>query len=426
MKSIAKTAVFVKAILIFSGLLIVADNVYGQVPITNPSPGQVIISEFRLRGPNGENDEFIEIYNATDSTIRVIDQSSNADHQLLCPAGVVLTPQCGWALVDLSNSVGGSPTFVIPVNTEIPPRGHYLITNNGASGYSLTGYATANGSYTSEIVDGTGIALFKTAHTAAYNGSNICFGGVGVTNAPCALDGVGFDNNASPYREGTGLTTISTSGEYSFVRRFTTSGIPQDTNINADDFVLVSTNAAVYDGVQSILGAPGPENLTSPRRNTAITTGIVNTGEAAFGTNNNNYNRDTNPVTNGAAGRMSFRRTLTNPAGASGNITQIRIRIRDITTLNSPGYVSGGSQADLRALTSSTIEVTFTGGVGGTASGITLEEPPTQSLGGGLNSSWNVPLLGGLAPGQTIAVNITVGVQQAGSFRFAVIIEALP
>src|SRR5262249_61700219 len=38
--------------------------------------GQLIISEFRLRGPNGTQDEFIEIYNA-----------SNADHTLAAASG---------------------------------------------------------------------------------------------------------------------------------------------------------------------------------------------------------------------------------------------------------------------------------------------------------------------------------------------------
>jgi len=33
--------------------------------------GQVVISELRYRGPNGIRDEFVELYNNTDSTITV-------------------------------------------------------------------------------------------------------------------------------------------------------------------------------------------------------------------------------------------------------------------------------------------------------------------------------------------------------------------
>ena len=56
-----------------------------QAPTPGPSPtptpvsaGNVLISEFRLRGPNGPNDEFVELYNNTDSviTVRSVDGSS--------------------------------------------------------------------------------------------------------------------------------------------------------------------------------------------------------------------------------------------------------------------------------------------------------------------------------------------------------------
>jgi hypothetical protein len=58
---------------------------------------------------------------------------------------------------------------------------------------------------------------------------------------------------------------------------------------------------------------------------------------------------------------------------------------------------------------------------------LTLEEPPTQTNGGGLNSTLTVALLGNmLASGSTIDVQFLLGVQQQGSFRFLVNVEALP
>src|SRR5678815_5429316 len=77
--------------------------------------GSLIISEFRLRGPNGAQDEFIEIYNGS----------------------------------------------------IIPARGHWLCTNS--AGYSLAAYpsdsaldgAIGDGSYTTDIPDNTGIAPFN-------------------------------------------------------------------------------------------------------------------------------------------------------------------------------------------------------------------------------------------------------------------------
>ena len=67
---------------------------------------QLIISEFRVRGPNGANDEFIELYN-----------NSGADHTV-SSAG----PSTGYA-VAASNGVA---RCVVPNGTVIPNRGHYL------------------------------------------------------------------------------------------------------------------------------------------------------------------------------------------------------------------------------------------------------------------------------------------------------------
>src|SRR5262249_39595629 len=78
--------------------------------------GQLIISEFRVRGPNGANDEFIEIYN-----------NSGADH-------TVAGGGTGYA-VAASNGVA---RCVIPNGTVIPNRGHYLCVNS--VGYSLASY----------------------------------------------------------------------------------------------------------------------------------------------------------------------------------------------------------------------------------------------------------------------------------------------
>ena len=39
------------------------------------APGQLVISEFRLRGPNGGNDEFVEIYNNTGADHTVVSAS---------------------------------------------------------------------------------------------------------------------------------------------------------------------------------------------------------------------------------------------------------------------------------------------------------------------------------------------------------------
>jgi hypothetical protein len=61
--------------------------------------------------------------------------------------------------------------------------------------------------------------------------------------------------------------------------------------------------------------------------------------------------------------------------------------------------------------------------------GTTLETPPIQLKGGGLNStlaSGTVTLGTPLANGASINVQFLLGVQQPGTFRFLINIEALP
>jgi hypothetical protein len=58
-----------------------------------------------------------------------------------------------------------------------------------------------------------------------------------------------------------------------------------------------------------------------------------------------------------------------------------------------------------------------------------LEQPPNQINGGGYNSTVSagtITLGTPLATGASMNVQFMVGVQQTGSFRFLVIIEALP
>ena len=98
---------------------------------------QLIISEFRVRGPNGANDEFIELYN-----------NSGADHTVASAM-----PSTGYA-VAASNGVA---RCVVPNGTVIPNRGHYLCVNS--VGYSLASYPAGNGT------TATGDATYAIKHS---------------------------------------------------------------------------------------------------------------------------------------------------------------------------------------------------------------------------------------------------------------------
>lgn len=372
--------------------------------------GPIAISEFRLSGPSSENDEFIEIANNTNAPIIVTTTDGSA----------------GWTLV----GADGAARFTIPNTTVLPARGHYLgCNNNGSGGYSLAAYATCDATYTTSIANNTGVALFQTADPTNFTLAN-------------RLDAVGFNPGANAlYRSGTGLTPINiNTAQYSFVRKLTT-GLSQSTGDNAQDFVLVSQPDGPIPSIRQklggsvklggiapvpVLGAPGPEGLASPiQRNAQIAGSLIDPQctNSGLPTSACARARDTTPVGNGQFGTLSIRRTFTNNTGQP--VTRLRFRVVDITTL---GNQTKG-EADLRLLNSPVITVTRTDNTPVTVQGLTIEEPPTQASGGGLNSTVAAGIITTgtpLAPGASINVHFLLGVQQAGAYRIFVNIEALP
>src|SRR3982751_2473700 len=191
--------------------------------ISQAAAGQIIISEFRVRGPNGANDEFIELYN-----------NSGADH-------TVAGGGTGYA-VAASNGVA---RCVVPNGTVIPNRGHYLCVNS--VGYSLASYPAGNGTtatgdatFTTDIPDNAGIAIFNTSVAANFTLAN-------------RLDAVGSTSEANTlYKEGTGYPALTPfSIDYSWLRdecgkggAVNTLGLctittPKDTDNNSADFYFV-------------------------------------------------------------------------------------------------------------------------------------------------------------------------------------------
>ncbi|HZG51682.1 MAG TPA: lamin tail domain-containing protein, partial [Pyrinomonadaceae bacterium] len=331
-----------------------------------PQAGQLLISEFRLRGPfpvggeSGARDEFVEIYNNTDSSF------------------VVNTPDAssGWVVVS-SDTTAPAVRSIIPRGTIIAPRGHYLVGNG--SGYSLTSFASPDNFYIGDFPDNSGIALVRTSNAANY------------LAADNLLDAVGFNTETNAaYREGAGLPAISTNdGQYSFVRKLAT-GTPQDTNNNAADFMMVSPDAAAYGAIQSVLGVPGPQNSGSHlQRNATIKSSFVDPQCGGFGAATSACARvrtsaNANP-TNAAFGTLLIRRKFTNTTGQK--INRLRFRIVDLTT---KGNVQAG-EADLRALTSSDISVTNSNQQPVVIRGLTLGQASFQPEGGGINSTLAPP-----------------------------------
>jgi hypothetical protein len=392
---------------------------------------QLIISEFRVRGPNGANDEFIEIYN-----------NSGADH-------IVAADGTGYAVA----ASDGVARCVIPNGTNIPNRGHYLCVNS--VGYSLASYPAGNGTtatgdatYTTNIPDNAGIAIFNTSVALDFVLAN-------------RLDAVGSTSEANTvYKEGTGYPALTPfSIDYSFYRdlcgksgSITTFGecpisTPKDTNNNAADFVFVDTNGTSA-GAGQRLGTPGPENLSSPISQEVSMSGALidatlskdnapnrQRSGGAFCAPPNPVVLPCDPANNSTFGTLSFRRRITNNTGAP--VSRLRFRIIDITTFPAPSGI-----ADMRPRTSTATVIATINDVATcgakvppeaapcsvTVQGTTLEQPPGQPNGGGFNSTLSagtVTLATPLAPGASINVQLFYGLQQMGSFKIYAIFEAL-
>ena len=374
---------------------------------------QLIISEFRLRGPNGASDEFIEVFN-----------NSGADH----------TVNGGGAGYGVAAS-DGVTRCTIPDGTVIPNRGHYLCVNS--VGYSLASSPAGNGTtatgdatYTTDIPDNAGIAIFNNdTGGGAYILAN-------------RMDAVGSTSEANTlYKEGTGYPAlVPFSIDYSFYRdtcgkggSITTFGAcsdttPKDTNNNAADFVFVDSNGTPA-GAGQRLGAAGPSNLSSPiERNASFSTNLLDVCVVSTSPPNRVRDFTSDSANNSTFGTLDIRRTVTNNTG--GNVTRLRYRITDLTTFPAPSGI-----ADLRPRTSTTVVVTVdrppcgSGTSNISVNGTTLEQPPSQPNGGGFNSSMSagtVTLATPLANGANIDVRFLLGIQQTGSFKFYLNIEALP
>ena len=372
-----------------------------NVTVTGPGAASgLIISEFRPRGIVGANDEFIELYNnsGADVTVSTSDGSS------------------GWAVA----TSDGVARCIVPNGTVVPNRGHYLCVNS--SGYSLGSYPAGNGTtatgdatYTTDINDNVGIALFNTANPANFTLAN-------------RLDAVGSTAEAnSLYKEAPGYAALSnplSMSNYSLFRNMVT-GLPQDTNSNSADFLYADT-LATERGMGRRLGGPGPENLSSPiQRNATVKASLIFPCTSSTADPNRVRDLASVPVT-GPLGTLELRRAFTNNTGAQ--VTRLRFRVVDITTdLAPPGT------ADLRVLSSNDVAIAAGSNPCGTGAiqlrGTAVETPFLTAFGGGLNtslSSGTVTLGTPLSPGASINIRFLLGVAQGGTFRFLVNVEALP
>ncbi len=191
----------------------------------------VVISEFRTQGPGGANDEFVELYNPTNTTISI----------------------GGWT-IRKSSGCGGSPTILetIPAGVSLNPGQYYLSAGLSYSGSVTPDYRDA-GNWS--IADNGGVAILDNSPT------------------PVVIDQVGMCSTTL-YLEGTPLTPLSNPVEQSYERKIGGSaGNCNDTDNNAADFVLNPTSSDPQNLSSPPLACLGVTGVTSSTPNGTYTTG---------------------------------------------------------------------------------------------------------------------------------------------------------
>jgi hypothetical protein len=183
----------------------------------------VVISEFRVRGPNGGSDEFIELYNLSSSPVNI----------------------GGWK-INGSNASGTTNTRVtITSGTVLNPGCFYLLTNSSTSGGPYSGSVPGDQTYGTGITDDGGIALLMPDNTI--------------------VDQVGM-STGSAYKEGTPLANLGTSNlNRSYERKPGGSlGHNIDTDNNSNDFQLLSPSNPQNSSSPCIVGdtAPSVSSIT--------------------------------------------------------------------------------------------------------------------------------------------------------------------
>src|SRR6185295_3791175 len=155
---------------------------------------QILITELRTSGPAGAGDDFVEIYNNSDQPHIVSDGSgiNDAAH--------------GYGLFKMGADCSSNPVLigVIPNNTTIPARGHYLFVGSAYSlaNYGGSGAAAGDQVMTEDIENDRNVAIFKTASLIQLSG---------LTRWDAAGFGANTGGTCDLLREGTTLTPMAGS-----------------------------------------------------------------------------------------------------------------------------------------------------------------------------------------------------------------------
>jgi P pilus assembly chaperone PapD len=229
----------------------------------------VVISEFRFRGPTGGNDEFIELYNPTTSPIDI----------------------SGWLIRGSNNGGTVSTRATISAPIILRPGQYYLVANTG-----YTGSTAADQTYGTGITDDGGVALTLPDTTTI-------------------IDQVGL-SNGSAYQEGTILPSLTTNTDQGYERRIGGgNGSCQDDADNLSDFMLITPSDPQNSESSVACGAPTftvPVDITGTAAAELTGTAGANlTGTAAVDFTNTAIANSTGTAAANATGTAAFNLTGT-------------------------------------------------------------------------------------------------------------------
>ena len=318
----------------------------------------LIIRQFRLSGPNGAGDQYVELYNP--STSVTIDNLSS------------------WQLAYDGGSV------YLTGAASLGPRQAYLIAGPD---YSLSGLALPDQTLSSPIPEISGVEGTGGLQLIDPNGN--------------PLEAVGTSGASTGYFSGTPLTgPASPSDDYTY-SRVESNGAPIDTGNNASDFVIDDPGATMAGSVD---GVPDPSDMASPVWNNLNTySDLVDTSVSASTSPNQTY-------VAGTPGTLTIDRTITNTGSSTMNTMELYISTMSVAGQN----VTGQAELEVQDSTGGTVSTVCCGG-SVDVSGLTM----LQSDGGGIGTLLSVPLPGGgLAPGSSISVTFSFKVLATGHYYF--------
>lgn len=194
----------------------------------------IVIGEFRLRGPNGGNDEFVELFNR----------------------GTVAVDLGGWRFKGSSAAGVVSVRATIAAGTVLGPGCRFLLANSGGS---YSGATPADVTYGLGIADDGGVAITMADDTI--------------------VDQVGL-SLGSAFGEGAPLAPLTLNQDRSYERRPAGgAGNDMDSGDNAHDFVLVAPSNP--QGLVSGCWAATTSPSATPSRSVTATSTVSVTSTAS-------------------------------------------------------------------------------------------------------------------------------------------------